>query len=90
MERSATDIVQDNRQGQLAGLEQQSEIITYLRGLNQWLERDVHDRHAEIQGVSARLEQTRDEVIPLLNQIAQAVAVPREGKRLCPIFRILY
>ncbi|TBU45494.1 hypothetical protein BD309DRAFT_1017792 [Dichomitus squalens] len=72
------ELLRDNRQGQLAGLEQQSEIITYLRGLNQWLERDVHDRHAEIQGVSARLEQTRDEVMPLLNQIAQAMR--REGE----------
>ncbi|KAI0698972.1 hypothetical protein C8T65DRAFT_307926 [Cerioporus squamosus] len=70
-------LLRDNRDGQLAGLEQQSEIINYLRGLNQWLERDVHDRHAEIQGVSARLEQTRDEVIPLLNQIAAALR--REG-----------
>ncbi|KAI0649912.1 hypothetical protein C8Q79DRAFT_355651 [Trametes meyenii] len=71
------DLLRDNRSGQLAGLEQQSEIISYLRGLNQWLERDVHDRHAEIQSVSARLEQTRDEVIPLLNQIAQTLR--REG-----------
>ncbi|RDX52641.1 hypothetical protein OH76DRAFT_1554302 [Lentinus brumalis] len=70
-------LLRDNRDGQLASLEQQSEIINYLRGLNQWLERDVHDRHAEIQGVSARLEQTRDEVIPLLNQIAATLR--REG-----------
>lgn len=37
----------------------------------------MHDRHAEIQSVSARLEQTRDEVIPLLNQIAATLR--REG-----------
>ncbi|KAH9854566.1 hypothetical protein C2E23DRAFT_55009 [Lenzites betulinus] len=66
-------LLRDNRSGQLAGLEQQSEIIDYLSRLNQWLERDVHDRHAEIQSVTARLEQTRDEVLPLLNHIAQAI-----------------
>ncbi|KAL7284724.1 LOW QUALITY PROTEIN: hypothetical protein ACG7TL_002030 [Trametes sanguinea] len=67
------ELLRDNRSGQIAGMEQQSEIINYLRGLNQWLERDVHDRHAEIESVSARLEQTRDEVLQLLQQVADAV-----------------
>lgn len=36
--------------------------MRYMRGLNEWLERDVHDRHAELRGVVARLDQLRDDV----------------------------
>ncbi|KAI0752741.1 hypothetical protein C8Q80DRAFT_472567 [Daedaleopsis nitida] len=77
-------LLRDNREGQLVGLDQQSEIITYLRGLNQWLERDVHDRHAEIQSVSARLEQTRDEVLPLLQELARVVRPQGQGHIIIP------
>jgi len=28
-----------------------------MRGLNEWLERDVHDRQSEIRGVVARVDQ---------------------------------
>ncbi|CDO77430.1 hypothetical protein BN946_scf184857.g37 [Trametes cinnabarina] len=76
------ELLRDNRNGQIAGMEQQSEVINYLRGLNQWLERDVHDRHAEIESVTARLEQTRDEVLGLLNQVANALR--REGQQAGP------
>jgi len=31
--------------------------MRYMRGLNEWLERDVHDRQSEIHGVVARVEQ---------------------------------
>lgn len=31
--------------------------MRYMRGLNEWLERDVHDRQSEIRGVVARVEQ---------------------------------
>lgn len=30
--------------------------MRYMRGLNEWLARDVHDRHAELQGVGARID----------------------------------
>ena len=33
-----------------------------MRGLNEWLERDVHDRQAELRGVSARVDQLRNEL----------------------------
>lgn len=50
-------IYQGNRLAQLATVEQQREIMRYMRGLNEWLERDVHDRQSEIRGVVARVEQ---------------------------------
>ena len=31
--------------------------MRYMRGLNEWLERDVHDRQSEIRGVVARVDQ---------------------------------
>jgi hypothetical protein len=33
-----------------------------MRGRNEWLERDVHDRQAELRGVSARVGQLRNEL----------------------------
>jgi hypothetical protein len=30
-----------------------------MRGLNEWLEKEVHDRQAELRGVSARVDQLR-------------------------------
>lgn len=30
--------------------------MRYMRGLNEWLERDVHDRQAELRGVAARVD----------------------------------
>jgi hypothetical protein len=36
--------------------------MRYMRGLNEWLERDVHDRQAEIRGVTARVDQLRNDV----------------------------
>ncbi|KAM5541225.1 hypothetical protein V8D89_005154 [Ganoderma adspersum] len=50
---------------------QRSEVVHYLRGLNQWLEWDVHERRA-------RLEQTQNKVIPLLNRIVEDMD-SREG-----------
>ncbi|PIL29102.1 hypothetical protein GSI_09150 [Ganoderma sinense ZZ0214-1] len=59
---------------------QQSEIVRYFRSLNEWLECDVRDRRAEIQSMSVHLDQTHNKVIPLLNQIVQAMDLWREGK----------
>jgi hypothetical protein len=33
-----------------------------MRGLNEWLERDVHDRQSELRGVVARVDQLRDDI----------------------------
>ncbi|EMD36982.1 hypothetical protein CERSUDRAFT_95250 [Gelatoporia subvermispora B] len=56
-------LLRANRDAQLASFDQQRETTRYLRSLNEWLERDVHDRHAEIRGVSARIDQLRDEIL---------------------------
>jgi hypothetical protein len=42
--------------------DQQREIMRYMRGLNEWFERDVHDRQAELGGVSARVDQLRNDI----------------------------
>jgi hypothetical protein len=33
-----------------------------MAGLNEWLERDVHDRHSELRGVGDRIDQLRNEL----------------------------
>lgn len=39
----------------LATVDQQRELMRYMRGLNEWLARDVHDRQAEINSVLAQM-----------------------------------
>jgi len=46
----------------LASLEQQRELMRYMNSLNEWLGHDVEDRQAELRGVSARLDQLRDDL----------------------------
>ena len=48
---------QEIRLAQLATVDQQRELMRYMRGLNEYLERDVYDRQSELRGVVARLEQ---------------------------------
>jgi hypothetical protein len=48
--------------------DQQRELMRYMRGLNGWFERDVHDRQAELRGVSARVDQLRDDMGRLVGQ----------------------
>ena len=36
--------------------------MRYMRGLNEWLERDVYDRQNELRGVVARVEQLRRDI----------------------------
>ena len=36
--------------------------MRYMRGLNEWLARDVHDRQSELRGVSARVDQLRNDL----------------------------
>lgn len=44
---------------QLATVDQQRELMRYMRGLNEWLGRDVADRQNELRGVSARVDELR-------------------------------
>jgi hypothetical protein len=48
---------QENRQAQLAMVDQQRPLMRYMRGLNEWLERDVYDWQSELRGVVARVDQ---------------------------------
>ncbi|KAG1819261.1 uncharacterized protein BJ212DRAFT_1345067, partial [Suillus subaureus] len=41
----------EHRLAQLATVDQQRELMRYMRGLNEWLERDVQDRQAELRGL---------------------------------------
>lgn len=67
--------VQENREAQNASIDQQREIMRYMAGLNEWLERDVHDRHAELRGVGDRIDQLR-------NELAQRLGIRPAG--MCP------
>ena len=46
--------------------------MRYMRGLNEWLERDVHDRQAELRGVSARVDQLRND----LSRLGMGIQAP--------------
>jgi hypothetical protein len=43
-------------------VDQQRELMRYMRGLNEWLERDVYDRQSELRGVVARVEQLSHDI----------------------------
>ena len=58
---------------QVATIEQQREIMRYMRSLNEWLERDVQDRQQEIRDVSRRVDQLR-------GLLLEAWSRPPEGK----------
>jgi hypothetical protein len=53
---------QDNRAAHDATVTQQRELMRYMSDLNDWLERDVNDRQAEIRGVNARIENLRQDL----------------------------
>lgn len=36
--------------------------MKYMQGLNQWLERDVHERQSEVRGVLEQVDRLRDDV----------------------------
>ncbi|KAH7903879.1 hypothetical protein BJ138DRAFT_67873, partial [Hygrophoropsis aurantiaca] len=55
-------ILREHRLAQLATVDQQRELMRYMHGLNEWLERDVQDRQAELRGVSARVDQLREDL----------------------------
>ena len=49
-----------------ATTDQQREIMRYMAGLNEWLERDVHDCHAELRGVGNRIDSLRNRLMQCL------------------------
>ena len=53
---------QENRLAQLATVDQQRELMRYMRGLNEWLERDVYDRQSELRGIVARVDQLSHDI----------------------------
>jgi hypothetical protein len=42
--------------GSIQTVDQQQELMRYMRGLNEWLERSIHDRQSELRGVLARVD----------------------------------
>ncbi|OCB90400.1 hypothetical protein A7U60_g2411 [Sanghuangporus baumii] len=54
------NLLRQNRLAQTASIDQQREIMRYMRALNQWLERDVRDRHAEMRAIAGRVDDLRD------------------------------
>ncbi|KAL4072230.1 hypothetical protein J3A83DRAFT_2998081 [Scleroderma citrinum] len=56
------EILREHRLAQLATVDQQRELMRYMRGLNEWLARDVNDRQSELRGVTARIDQLRAEL----------------------------
>ncbi|KAL0952250.1 hypothetical protein HGRIS_006540 [Hohenbuehelia grisea] len=70
------EILRENRLAQLATVDQQRELMRYMRGLNEWLERDVHDRQAELRGVFARVEQLANYVRNVGEGVAQRPGEP--------------
>lgn len=53
----------------MASVEQQNLLIDHLNQLNQWLARDQQDRHNELRGIYARVEQLRED----LNRLHQGI-----------------
>jgi len=75
------DISRENRLAQLTTVDQQRELMQYMRGLNEWLERDVHDRQAELRGVAARVDQLR-ESLGELRESLQARWAEKQRRRM--------
>lgn len=50
--------------------------MRYMRGLNEWLERDVQDRQAELRGVTARVDELRNDIARLGLGIQPGVQPP--------------
>ena len=67
--------LQENRHAQVATIDQQREMMRYLRGLNEWLERDVRDRQDEMRSVAERINE-------LQNMVGQLMQGGPEGASL--------
>lgn len=75
---SLLEILRENRLAQLATVDQQRELMRYMRGLNGWLERDVRDRQSELRGVIARVDQLRDDLRGMRSQV-HLIGEPSDG-----------
>ncbi|KAF9224785.1 hypothetical protein BS17DRAFT_731403 [Gyrodon lividus] len=69
-------ILREHRLAQLATVDQQRELMRYMNGLNEWLARDVHDRQAELRGVTARIDQLRADLGRLGIGAAPGIPMP--------------
>jgi hypothetical protein len=56
-------VFKENRLAQLATVEQQRELMRYMRGLNEWLETDVRDRQTELREVGFRIDELRRDIL---------------------------
>ncbi|KAG2347113.1 hypothetical protein BDR05DRAFT_987725 [Suillus weaverae] len=70
------NILREHRLAQLATVDQQRELMRYMRGLNEWLERDVQDRQAELRGVTARVDELRNDLARLGTGMQPTVQPP--------------
>ncbi|THH31833.1 hypothetical protein EUX98_g2343 [Antrodiella citrinella] len=59
-------LLRENRHAHVATIDQQREMMRYLRGLNEWLERDVRDRQNEMRSVTERIRELNNLVGTLL------------------------
>ncbi|KAF8550401.1 hypothetical protein OG21DRAFT_1487788 [Imleria badia] len=67
----------DHRPAQLAIVDQQRELMRYMSGLHDWLARDVQDRQAELRGVTARVDQLREDLGRLGVGAGPGVPIPQ-------------
>jgi hypothetical protein len=54
-------LVQEIRIAQVASVDQQREVMRWMTGLNEWLERETHDRQSELRSLSARMDYLNDQ-----------------------------
>ena len=55
-------LLHESRDAQHATINQQQEIMRYMAGLNEWLECDVYDCHAELWGMGNHIDSLRNEL----------------------------
>ncbi|KAG2037440.1 hypothetical protein BDR03DRAFT_1091838 [Suillus americanus] len=70
------NILREHRLAQLAAVDQQQELMRYMRGLNEWLERDMQDRQTELRGVTARVDELRKDFARLGSGMQPGVQPP--------------
>ncbi|KAG5637894.1 hypothetical protein H0H81_002779 [Sphagnurus paluster] len=58
-------LLRENRDAQNASVEQQRELMRYMRALNDWLARDTNDRQNELQGLNARVDRLRQDILDI-------------------------
>ncbi|KAF8195011.1 hypothetical protein BJ912DRAFT_957910 [Pholiota molesta] len=56
-------ILQETRLAQLATIEQQRELIQYVQGLHEWLERDAVERKSERENLVSRIDRLNSDIL---------------------------